>query len=66
MYRIVRFYFDSPTRNRRVIRRGLTLEEARAWCQRKDTSSSTCTPAQHKARCAGATRWFDGYEECDK
>jgi hypothetical protein len=66
MYRIVRFYYDSPTRYRRVIRRGLTLEEAQAWCEREDTSSRTCTPAVHRQRSCGATAWFDGYEECNR
>ncbi len=49
-YKIVRFYADDGhPDNRKVIERGLSLEEAQAHCKRKDTSE------------AGV--WFDGYEE---
>jgi hypothetical protein len=44
-YKIVRFRFEG--RNR-VIKRGLTLEEAQAHCQREDTHGDG---------------WFDGYDE---
>jgi hypothetical protein len=45
IYRIVRMYKDE--RKSRTIRKGLTLSEARAHCQRDDTHG------------AG---WFDGYD----
>ena len=67
MYRIVRLFFDRE-RNpaRRVIKTGLTLEEAQAHCNDPETSSSTCK----SARCLRYTKqhgeWFDGYEECDR
>ena len=50
MYKIVRFCFDdNHPDNHKVIKTGLTEEEAQEHCQRDDT------------REAGV--WFDGYEE---
>lgn len=46
-YNIVRHY-RNRIRNRKIIRRGLTLADARMWCQRDDTHGP---------------RWFDGFEE---
>lgn len=46
-YKIVRFYRKNTSRNQKVIRTGLTLEEAQKWCNREDT---------HKPGV-----WFDGY-----
>jgi len=43
-YRIVRFRFNG---RRKVIKSGLTLAEAQAWCQRPDTKGEG---------------WFDGFE----
>lgn len=44
-YKIIRFYReDKPSK---VIKRGLTLEEAQAHCQREDTHGEG---------------WFDGYD----
>lgn len=42
-YKIVRFWKSG---RKRVMRRGLTLEEARSWCQREDTHGAN---------------WFDGF-----
>ena len=50
-YRIVRFYRDG---RRRIIKRGLTLEEAQAHCRRDDT---------HEVDEQGQVVWFDGYDE---
>ncbi|AEJ40915.1 hypothetical protein TPY_2755 [Sulfobacillus acidophilus TPY] len=52
-YRIVRFYRDTVQPSR-VIKRGLTLEEAQAHCRRDDTHGFD----EH-----GNVVWFDGYEE---
>ncbi len=47
LYNVVRHY-RNRVRNRKIIRRGLTLAEAMHWCQRDDTSGPG---------------WFDGFEE---
>lgn len=49
-YKILRFRPDCV----KVIRRGLTLEEAQAHCSREDT---------HKTTKNGHVLWFDGYTE---
>tara|TARA_R100000781_G_scaffold33754_1_gene24486 strand:- start:1301 stop:1456 length:156 start_codon:yes stop_codon:yes gene_type:complete len=50
MYKIVRFYKDSDhPDNHKIIKTGLSEEEAQEHCQRDDT---------HKAGV-----WFDGYTE---
>ncbi len=57
-YSIIRFYFNGGSR---VLKRGLTLEQAQAHCNDPETSSSTCSPA--KARKVRASLWFDGYKD---
>jgi len=52
-YYIVRHYRYGG--RRRIIQRGLTLEEAQAHCRREDTRGTDA---------AGDTIWFDGYD-CD-
>lgn len=44
-YYIIRFVYDGE---HVVVARGLTLDEAQAWCQREDTHGDG---------------WFDGYEQ---
>lgn len=46
-YKIIRYYRNNKSKNQKVIRTGLTLEQAQAWCSREDT---------HKK-----DEWFDGY-----
>lgn len=69
-YRIVRFY-ENPELNRRIIKGGLTLEQAKAWCNDPETSSMS---ARSPRGCAGdedeiaawhedQKHWFDGFEE---
>lgn len=60
MYHIVRFYQNGKSR---VIRRGLTLAQAKKHCSHPETSSSTATTAVAKARTRKHGAWFDGYEE---
>lgn len=59
-YNIVRYY---QTGGSAVVRSGLTLEEAQAWCKDPETSSSTCTSEEGKARTRERGPWFDGYTE---
>lgn len=63
MYQVVRFYKDHPTMRRRVIARGLTLEQAQAHCSDPETSSRTCKGKTARARTRRVGMWFDGYEE---
>lgn len=44
-YKIIRFHYSGENF---LMKRGLTLEEAREWCKRDDTRGEG---------------WFDGYEE---
>jgi hypothetical protein len=57
-YKVMRFYFNDRTP--RILKRGLTLEEAQEHCASKETSSSTCSPAKAR-RVSGM--WFDGYDK---
>jgi hypothetical protein len=61
-YKIVRGYFDSNI-PKRTIRTGLSLEEAQEHCSDPETSSSTCTKAEGKARTRKYGAWFDRYTE---
>ena len=61
-YKIVRYYRD-PGFKSRVVRRGLSLEEARAHRNEPETSSRTCTNAAGQQRTMLKGPWFDGYTE---
>lgn len=68
MYKIVR-HFYTPGREgyrNRVIRTGLTLEEAQAHCKDPETASKTATSARVARYTAKRGPWFDGYEECKR
>lgn len=69
-YEIVRYY-ENINRKSRVIQRGLSLEQARAWCNDPETSSMT---AKAPKGCGGNTakidrwhdaqkHWFDGFRK---
>ncbi len=63
-YKIIRMFFqDQRFGPRKVIKRGLTLAQAQAHCRDPETSSSTCTKAEGKARTKKYGPWFDGYEK---
>lgn len=55
-YLIRRFYFnESHPDHRKVIERGVSLEDAQAHCLREDT--------HEKDPETGNVVWFDGYDE---
>ena len=49
MYKIIRFFYPSQDRENKVIKTGLTLEEAQEHCSREDTREEGI--------------WFDGYNQ---
>lgn len=60
-YKIIRF-FKAENRRSRVIKSGLTLEQAQAHCRDDETSSKTCKSAKRKSYTARNGEWFDGYD----
>ena len=62
-YYILRIYKDGGRGQTRVIKRGLTLEQARDHCRDKEAHSSTCTTATGRARTRKSGPWFDTYEQ---
>lgn len=58
-YKIVRHRFHGGTR---VLKRGLTLEQAQGHCRSLETSSKTATTAKAIAYTRRVGPWFDGYE----
>ncbi len=61
-YKIVRFFVD-PDITSQVVAEGLSLEEAREWCNDPETSSRTATSKEAKDLTEEVGPWFDGYEE---
>lgn len=59
-YKIVRNFFLGK---KRVVKRGLTLEQAQAHCKNPETASDTCVHWNGKYRTMKHGAWFDGYEE---
>ena len=60
-YKIVRMYFEGW--DNKTIKRGLTLEEAQAWCRDPETSSSTAKTKKAVSHFQKYGEWFDGYSE---
>jgi hypothetical protein len=61
-YNIVRHYEKGGIFQKgRVIKKGLTLDEARAHCSDSETSSSTCTKPYPRSLTRKHGQWFDGY-----
>lgn len=65
MYKIVRHYFR-PEFSNRVVKSGLTLQEAQAHCADPETSSTTATKYRGVKRTRERGPWFDGYTECNR
>lgn len=64
MYNIVRMYYNNGGRvTRRIIKRNVSLAEARRHCNDPETSSSTATSYAARKRTERVGAWFDGYEE---
>lgn len=59
-YKIIRFRMNHDNK---VIKRGLTLDEAQKHCRSTETSSSTCITIQARAYTEIWGPWFDGYDE---
>jgi hypothetical protein len=64
MYKIVRYFYKDS--RKRVIKTGLTLEQAQAYCKDPETSSKTCTKYAGRKRTERYGMWFDGYTECKR
>ena len=61
-YKITRFYFNDGV-PRRIIKTGLTREEAEAHCNNPETSSETCARPDNVAHKRQHGPWFDGFDE---
>ena len=61
-YCITRHYQRDDVDNK-VIKKGLTLEEAQEHCKDSETSSRTATSLEALDHTAEYGAWFDGYEE---
>jgi hypothetical protein len=59
-YKIVRHYQFGDSR---LIKTGLTLEEAQAHCKDPETSSATCKEERNTRISTVKGPWFDGYEK---
>jgi hypothetical protein len=59
-YKIIRHYFK---RGKRVVKRGLTLDQAQRHCFSPESSSRTATSAAGRKRTRTHGAWFDGYTQ---
>ena len=63
MYNIIRRFYRG---GKRVIKSGLTFEEALQHCKDPETSSRTCTCSEAVKYTEINGPWFDSFEECKK
>lgn len=61
-YKIIRMYQREELPDE-IVKKGLTLHEARAWCKDPETSGSKCTTQAGIQRTWLCGMWFDGYDE---
>lgn len=60
-YKITRFYREGhPSK---VIKKGLTLEEAKEHCKDPETSSRTCEDPENVQHTEEFGDWFDGFDK---
>lgn len=59
-YKIIRFVFNGKNK---IIKTGLSLEEARSHCNDPETSSSTAKSKKSLKITEEFGMWFDGFEE---
>jgi hypothetical protein len=59
-YKIIRFFEKHP---RKVIKSGITLKEAKAHCNSKQSSSDTATGTEALMVTKNFGAWFDGWTE---
>ena len=60
-FRIVRVFFEGyPDK---TIKRGMTLQEARAWCKDPETNSSTAKSKKAQSLLEKYGEWYDGFAE---
>lgn len=60
-YKIVRHYYFDGSNPPRVVKRGLTLAEARKHCNNDESASSTCKLAKNVRRTKAKGPWYDIY-----
>lgn len=66
----IRRFFENEGRASRIVARGLTLDEAREWCNDPETSSYTAqapkgcgnNPTKIEKWHENKKHWFDGFE----
>jgi hypothetical protein len=59
-YKVTRMFFNGA---KRVIERGLSLEEARTFCKSPESSFKTAAKPHLKRLTKNRGPWFNGYEK---
>lgn len=61
-YKITRF-FKSSKPSAKIIKKGLTIEQAQQWCKDPESSSITCKQILNVVDTEERGNWFDGYDK---